>query len=1357
MNVEILGGINLFGLAVRSMLPLIAVLPIAMFYRRASPARLHLIWFLGLCGCLILPLTSLVLPRWNFGVLPAKMTSEPVVTYPSLGSLETRLTPDSGSQSAVNQVRHNAQMNLTIDSPHPPVNSTAPTDIAAPVATSDQDVQAKSTPRFECPSNPTIPTLLTIAWLVGSLLLGLRLVLLNLAVDRLLSECDSNEDPGWQELLRGCCSQMQIRHEIRLVFHHREIPPMVFGWLRPVIFLPESSQQWSNDKRKLVVMHELAHVQRRDLATQMLAGLACALCWFNPLAWWASLEMRRLREIACDDLVVARTSQASQYAETLLSVAKSCRSPLVAGGIAMSRSSHVGHRIGCILDTARRRNPFSSRSVLLLACLTIGLSALAGALGLTTRAQEVKPAATEAKDDMKEVAIETEKTMTVRVLNENDQPLEAAEVEVSVWEIEGKKNYPHREFKTNENGDVRVPIPSKLNLMRIWSSMTGYVPQFLNFAEGKHGEGKDIPDTFTFRLQRGNRISGKVVDDSGNPIAGAKVEVSVQGIDPIWESNASPVVNGHLAYGEDAAVTNDQGIWEVTNAPGPIANKDYTFGLVVTHPDYLGDSQRDELKDAQGVTTEQLRSGTASLTLKKGIVLAGLITDAKGNPVTRGIVIWNERPYGASGVNEAEIDSTGRYKTIQLAPGKRKITVVAPGFAPQQPEVEISHGLQDVDFQLEKGHPLKIRITDAAGTPLPKAYAQIKEWRGTGALYSHVHPSVLTSGIPDRADENGLFAWDWAPADAVKFSIQAKGYSTQQIVLIAKEEPHEVRLAMPPTIFGSVVDSVTKKPIESFRVIPVKAFSPDFYSTDFQASHGVKGEHGVYRIQFDSDGQTGNRYRVRIEADGYRTAAGQKDLAVGDAPVQQNFQLEPKPAWVGTVEDSSGQPVTEFYVAVGTPTVASYFYLDRLDNHFGIAFEIKGKNRFELAATFEPSRIRVFNDKGFAEVLRQPDEPIGTIRLQPWASVSGRLMQGDTPMANEIMYFRPVVSRELTEARFQDSYFVKTDVDGYFRFDKLPPESGSVNAYLGPWQKSKLTSSESKPLQMEPGKTSEIVLGGSGATVHGRVIATGRKNDELNKNWSLNYLVRRNSGIPRPLNAAPLSFDPREPLSADWTSRPDFDSWLSSQQYHFAKLSEDGRLKIHGVEAGEYDLLIQLYEQPAGCLVETIGQKVIPLSISEAQVAKRDVELGDIEIPCRIGPRVGSDMRAFKFTDAKGVGKQVNDMQGQYVLFHVWATWCGPCMASMPNLKADIETFSKQPLTVVGFNIDDSTAQAEEIARKQEFSWAQNYLGPRSDLMRQLAVSSVPVYYLIGPDGKLVGSSNAWEDMKAILDVQIAK
>jgi thiol-disulfide isomerase/thioredoxin len=183
--------------------------------------------------------------------------------------------------------------------------------------------------------------------------------------------------------------------------------------------------------------------------------------------------------------------------------------------------------------------------------------------------------------------------------------------------------------------------------------------------------------------------------------------------------------------------------------------------------------------------------------------------------------------------------------------------------------------------------------------------------------------------------------------------------------------------------------------------------------------------------------------------------------------------------------------------------------------------------------------------------------------------------------------------------------------------------------------------------------------------------------------------------------------------------------------------------------------VIQLYEQPAGCLIETIGEKILPVIVTAEHAASGQMDVGEIEVPCRIGPRVGSDMRAFQFTDASGRARYVADMTGQHVLLHAWATWCAPCLESMPRLKATIERYSESPLTFVGLNLDEATANAKAMAERQRMNWAQNYLGPDSDLMRQLAVSSVPAYYLIGPDGKLVGSANQWEDMEKLLSTAL--
>ena len=74
---------------------------------------------------------------------------------------------------------------------------------------------------------------------------------------------------------------------------------------------------------------------------------------------------------------------------------------------------------------------------------------------------------------------------------------------------------------------------------------------------------------------------------------------------------------------------------------------------------------------------------------------------------------------------------------------------------------------------------------------------------------------------------------------------------------------------------------------------------------------------------------------------------------------------------------------------------------------------------------------------------------------------------------------------------------------------------------------------------------------------------------------------------------------------------------------------------------------------------------------------------------------------------------------------------------------------------VVGLNIDKEISVAKALVQDGGWSWVQNYLGDDSEMMRQLAVSSVPAYYLIGPDGKLVGSANAWGQMEHLLSAEL--
>ena len=90
--------------------------------------------------------------------------------------------------------------------------------------------------------------------------------------------------------------------------------------LGPVVLLPDESDRWRTERLRMVLIHELAHVQRWDCLVQLLAHLARALFWFHPLAWLAVSRLRVEQELACDDVVLASGASAPDYAEHLVVV-----------------------------------------------------------------------------------------------------------------------------------------------------------------------------------------------------------------------------------------------------------------------------------------------------------------------------------------------------------------------------------------------------------------------------------------------------------------------------------------------------------------------------------------------------------------------------------------------------------------------------------------------------------------------------------------------------------------------------------------------------------------------------------------------------------------------------------------------------------------------------------------------------------------------------------------------------------------------------------------------------------------------------------------------------------------------------
>ncbi len=191
-------------------------------------------------------------------------------------------------------------------------------------------------------------------------------------------------------LALALAQSLGIRHRVRVLESRPGSMPMTFGLLRPAVFMPPEAAGWSEERRRIVLMHELAHVRRGDAATHLLARTALNLNWWNPLAWSAWREFLKERERATDDLVLNSGARASDYAGHLLEVARTLQSaPATAwAAVAMARRSQLEGRLLAILDSGVKRHAPGRMAALAATLLAIAAVAPFAAMRAQTPAQQ---------------------------------------------------------------------------------------------------------------------------------------------------------------------------------------------------------------------------------------------------------------------------------------------------------------------------------------------------------------------------------------------------------------------------------------------------------------------------------------------------------------------------------------------------------------------------------------------------------------------------------------------------------------------------------------------------------------------------------------------------------------------------------------------------------------------------------------------------------------------------------------------------------------------------------------------------------------------------------------------------------
>src|SRR5262245_39585334 len=376
--------------------------------RRGSAALRHLVWTSAIAGLLALPLFLVGLPRWDVKVPVAPLAI-------------SRSAPRALDSTAVNRTIEPTSLRYPID-PAPSTSSRAIDALHDHVVVS-------------------AAVGLVAVYAIGVVLLLARLGFQHRTIARLARASEVVPGPAWLELLEHSARRLNISEPVRVLRSCHEIVPMVFGSRTPAILLPAIADTWDEDRRRAVLLHELAHIVRRDCATQTAAAVACAVYWMHPGVWWASQRLRHERELACDDRVIAAGTRASDYADHLLEIAYACvgyRASALA--VSMARPSEIERRLRALVDAARSRRTPTFRTRVVSAIVAIGVLSLLAATRATLsplNAQSPEPPADR----------QTSRTSAAEPRNVDPAAQAIAEGKPGTWEI-----------WSAENGSVQVRI-----------------------------------------------------------------------------------------------------------------------------------------------------------------------------------------------------------------------------------------------------------------------------------------------------------------------------------------------------------------------------------------------------------------------------------------------------------------------------------------------------------------------------------------------------------------------------------------------------------------------------------------------------------------------------------------------------------------------------------------------------------------------------------------------------------------------------------------------------------------------------------------------------------------------------------
>ncbi|MBK9138221.1 MAG: redoxin domain-containing protein [Verrucomicrobia bacterium] len=1318
-----------------------------------------------------------LLPRWG-GQSPPATISQPPPSEPQLAVPRSVPAPP---QQRFLPVESGARF-------EPPGSETA---VAGPVGVAPRPGEAATvTPPVASPSRAVWngPVLLFWTWAAGVLALGGYVVIAAVRFRWRGRRWRPVTEPAALAVMDECARRMGVRHPPELVEGEELASPALFGVFRPRLLLPPGFlRDFSRQELRFVLLHELAHVRRRDLAFNWLVTGLQVLHWFNPLLWLGFARWRADRELACDALALqaAGGDQSREYGRTILRLLEGFTHRAPAPGLVgiLEDKRQLKRRIAMIADFQPGRRWGIVSIVALVVLAVIGLTdapprkpAGGGSASAPGTAATNEPTGAEAarvgEDPLPEppMAGMEVRSLTVTVLDPDGQPLPGAEIH-SPYNVEWRRPPPKRLTAPDGRFILRFAIPPKERRRPITNfGISARHPDFAARAVMWTAAGGDVyeglPAGVSITLVRGRTIGGVVQDERGSPLEGVRVLLSGSGYRGFMMGNDERRTHEYseLSFRDPeapAAVTDAGGRWSFGRFAPDLKDVEVTFVRPDGAREVFATTGEAGLNQRPRIALAELERGTATVRLPDGVTVRGRVTDENGRPLA-GVRV--KEGYGHGNVvriGEFVTDTAGRFERPHRAPRQWIYTAEHPERATVSVVAQVRPGMDEVRLVLPPPRPWRIEVVDAAGNPLPGAEVSVDPYRTEAQLLDWT----------GTTDEQGVVVWTNAPTEAVTFYARSGSPEAMRQFRIAPDQ-REKRVVLgsgrPETVTVRLkaVDATTREPVK-LAGVGVK------YAGEFGFRTLARPDASEYVAELklsDLKVDVAPQYQFQLEAEGFETLTTDVyDFEMGDQELELALTKLASAAPL-QVRLPDGRPATGARLWARTTPDGGTLFICSPTRYYGdrlTRVEADAEGRIRLPGAPGDAPVCLTHSNGFFAGSMADLRGRSVLTLQPYGTVEGRLRVGGRPKSGARISLSTLTWS--SSLAFHLDLAATTDAEGRFSFTQVPPGEFKLHRAVVPQRRNAsglpITETHQLPVEVLPGRTNFVEYASAGRVIIGQAVA---EPPDLVVPWQRDVHT-----LNLKLPVAP----PRVPNYEDFATTAAFqraynEFRLSQQQLELAgqartyalEIEPDGSFRVEDVPPGTYELRLRVTKPIEDGRPEMFGLEEELGSLEREVVVPEGtgpLDLGTVTVPLRGGlPALPAPAVALQATQFDGRPLDLTQFKGTNVVLVFWASWSDRSREQLAGLRELRQQFADESrLAIVTVSLDDTAEMARRTLAEVNCPGTPGWIEPaaRAKAAGAFDVDTLPAVYLLDTQGRIIGRELEGERLPAMVRRTLAK